>query len=105
MKGKTMNSVQTPEKTITACKKYEWCDGSQHYDASHSGVIASAPTGDDSVTLNALVFEQSATDAAHTVFHFDIGWWTIKPEDIEREIADLHNMVETFAAALRKAVA
>ena len=88
-----------------ACEKYEWCDGTQHHDATHNGVIASAPTGDAAVTLEASVFEACDDDAASTVFHFDIVWWEINPDDIEREISDLHNMVDTFAAALRKTAA
>ena len=89
---------------MSADCRYEWCDGHAHEDAEHAGTIAkSQPVLGEPVALDITVFDVIEDDPEPQFrFHFDIRWWEIDIKDVEQEIADLQNMVDVFAAAMRK---
>jgi len=87
--------------------KYEWCDGTQHgaEGGHHTGVIAAAVStiGGGITNLECSVHDdEDDQDYLPPLFHFDIQWWEIEIDDVEQEIADMRNMVDQFADAMRK---
>jgi hypothetical protein len=92
------------ELNVDKCAVFDWCRGHEVGEAPadlelHDGELVLAQAARSSVGLNVSVGGEFGTE-----FWFDINYWSVTPDTIEAEMADLRNILDQFEAAMRRFV-